>query len=255
MRGLADRVALVTGAGGGIGSAIVGRLVECGAVVAGLDHPDGPPLPDRLEASAKADIRDPSAVRDAIEAVLRTTGPIEILVNNAGVTAAEHLGQLDDASWNGELEANLSGHYHAFAAVAPAMRRAGRGVVINVASVNALGHYANPAYSAAKAGLLALTRAIAVEDGRHGLRAVAIAPGTVRTPAWAKRVEARPEILREMARHYPLGRIVEPHEVADLVAFLASDSASAITGCVIPIDCGLTAGNKAMAFQIAGIED
>ena len=83
---------------------------------------------------------------------------------------------------------------------------------------------------------------------------MAIAPGTVRTPAWAARAEARPDILERMARHYPLGRVVEPEEVADLAAFLASDMAGAITGCVVPIDCGLTAGNRVMAFEIAGLE-
>lgn len=251
MRGLADRVALVTGAGGGIGQAVCARLVEYGMVVAGLDRPGGPAMPGGLAATATADIADAEAVAAAIAQIAREAGPIDVLVNNAGYSRAEDIAQLTPRTWRDEVAANLDGHYHTFHAVAPAMRARGRGVIVNIASVNGIAHYGNPAYASAKAGLIAWTRAIAVEEGRHGIRAVAIAPGAVRTPAWAKRVEARPDILARMEKWYPLGRVAEPGEIADLVAFLASDMASAITGAVVPIDCGLTAGNAIMAAEIA----
>ena len=246
MRGLRGRTALVTGAGGGIGRAICAVLSDHGMRVVGLDRPGGPEVPGCAE-EVRAEIVDPGAVADAVAGLA-----VDLLVNNAGYTLAETVADLTPSAWGEEVRVNLDGHYHCWAAVAPGMRERGRGVVVNIASVNALGHFGNPAYSAAKAGLLAFTRALAVEEGRHGIRAVAVAPGTVRTPAWARRAEARPDVLDRVARHYPLGRVVEPEEVADLVAFLASDLASAITGAVVPIDCGLTAGQRIMAAEITG---
>jgi NAD(P)-dependent dehydrogenase (short-subunit alcohol dehydrogenase family) len=128
------------------------------------------------------------------------------------------------------------------------------GVIVNVGSVNGLMALGDPAYSAAKAGLISLTRAIALECGRYNIRANIVCPGTVRTPIWDDRASRNPEILAQLGRWYPLGRIVEPIEVMHAVAFLASDAASAITGAVLPVDCGLTAGNLVMARELT-LED
>ena len=114
------------------------------------------------------------------------------------------------------------------------MRRAGGGAFVYVASVNALAHFGNPAYSAAKAGLLALMRAVAVEEGRHGVRANAVCPGSIRTPAWDHRLARDPGVVERVGRLYPLGRLVEPREVAEAVTFLASDAASGVTGAALP---------------------
>ena len=250
MRGLVGRNVLVTGSGGGIGSAIVEAFVAADARVAGLEHPDGPDPHEACAATGRADLRDTSALFSEIHRLAAEVGPFDVLICNAGLALAEGLSGTNPANWSDEVDANLNGHYRCFHAVAPSMREHRRGVVIAISSVNALGHYGNPPYAAAKAGLLALVRAIAVEEGRHGIRAVAVAPGTVRTPIWDERVRERPDILARMSRWYPLGRVAEPREVAETVAFLASDHASAITGATIPVDCGLTAGNLRMAAEI-----
>ena len=254
MRGLSERTVLVTGAGGGIGSAIVETFAAHGATIAGLEHPDGAMPHAGCVAAARADLRATEGVARAIEALAAEVGAFDTLICNAGLALAEGMSTTDPANWADEVDANLNGHFRCFHAVAPAMRAAGRGCVVAVASVNALLHVGNPPYSAAKAGLLAMIRGIAVEEGRHGIRAVAVAPGTTRTPIWDHRIAERPAILAEMSKWYPLGRIAEPREVAETVAFLASDHASAITGCTIPVDCGLSAGNLRMAAEIVNEE-
>ncbi|MEQ8699717.1 MAG: SDR family oxidoreductase, partial [Bauldia litoralis] len=109
-------------------------------------------------------------------------------------------------------------------------------------------------YSAAKAGMISLTKALAMEYGRFGIRANIVCPGTVRTPIWEHRVEKSPEILTELGKWYPLGRVANPIDIARAVGFLASDDAAAITGVVLPVDCGLSAGNIVMTREIT-LED
>ncbi|WGF89771.1 SDR family oxidoreductase [Marinivivus vitaminiproducens] len=253
MKGLAGRVVLVTGAAGGIGRALGAGFAAAGARVAALDGRG-----DALDAVPDAafrvavDIRDAAGIAAAVERAEAALGMIDVLVNNAGYTHAESLETTDAAAWQAEIEVNLTGARNVTTAVLAGMKGRRRGAIVNVASVNGLLHLGNPAYSAAKAGLIAYTRALAVELGRYGIRANALCPGTVRTPAWAERVAARPAILERMRRFYPLDRVVEPEEVADAALFLASDAASAVTGAVLTVDCGLTAGNRPMAAEITG---
>src|SRR5258708_40110086 len=134
------------------------------------------------------------------------------------------------------------------------MVRGRAGTTVGVGWKAALGALGDPAYSAAKAGMISLTRALALEYGRYGIRANIVLPGTVRTPIWQERAARDPEVLKTLERWYPLGRIVEPAEVARVIAFLASDAASAITGAVLPVDCGLSAGNLVMARELT-LED
>ncbi len=131
-------------------------------------------------------------------------------------------------------------------------RRAG--VIVNIGSVNGLAALGDPAYSAAKAGMIAMTRSLAQEYGRYGVRVNIVLPGTVRTPIWDERAKKDPQVLRTLERWYPLGRIVEPRDIVNAVAFLASDLAAAITGAALPVDCGLTAGNIVMARELT-LED
>jgi NAD(P)-dependent dehydrogenase (short-subunit alcohol dehydrogenase family) len=131
------------------------------------------------------------------------------------------------------------------------MQSRGRGVFVFISSVNALAHFGNPAYSAAKAGLVAYARAIATEYGQHGIRANTLCPGSVRTAAWDHRLARDPGVLARVSRLYPLGRIVEPIEVANAAVFLASPLSSGITGVTLPVDAGLTAGNLPFIEQIS----
>ncbi|KAM5477128.1 putative secondary metabolism biosynthetic enzyme [Microsporum audouinii] len=174
---------------------------------------------------------------------------VRTLVNNAGGTRAFSLHDMTPEEWRRETSLNLDGAFLCFNAFQHSLRRAG-GSIINVASVNGLSVYGNPAYSAAKAGLIHLTKSIAVEYGKFGIRANAVAPGTVRTAPWESRASKNPDVFKDVAQWYPLQRLVEPHDVANAVAFLSSAEASAITGVCLPVDCGLTAGHAAVARTI-----
>src|SRR5262249_18357513 len=165
----------------------------------------------------------------------------DVLVNNAGWTRGETLGSVDEAVWRDELAINLDGTFFVTHPIVEGMAARGSGAVVFVSSVNALAHFGNPAYAAAKAGMIAYARGLAVEYGDRGIRANVVCPGSVHTPAWAHRLERDPGITEAAARFYPLGRLVEPIEVAHAVVFLASPLASGISGAVIPVAAGLTA--------------
>ena len=249
---LTGKRALITGAGGGIGRALVSLFQAAGATVMGADIKasamDGMDLADRLEF----DLTNPDAIEEALAPLEAAGKSPDILISNAGFTRSESLDKVDRAVWDKELAINLSGAFHVPTPVVAAMARRGAGSVVFISTVNALAHYGNPAYSAAKAGLLALARAIAVERGAAGVRANVICPGSVRTPAWNHRFEKSPDLLRHIAPLYPLGRMIEPEEVARTALFLASDAASGITGAVLPVDGGLTAGNMRFVTDVLG---
>ena len=248
--GIAGRRVLVTGAAGGIGTALLAAFREVGARLVACDRA-GPAL-DALDAEQRLgfDLGDPAQI-DAALAALRAPGSVpDIVVNNAGYTREETLRRSDADAAQRELDVNLGGPMRFTAGLLPAMAARGGGSVVFVASVNALLHVGNPAYSAAKAGMLAWCRAVAVEYGGAGIRANAICPGSVRTPAWDHRLEKDPGLIARTAGFYPLGRLAEPREVAAAVLFLASPLASAITGVALPVDCGLSAGNPGFVREI-----
>ena len=185
-----------------------------------------------------------------LQAVL---GPVDVLINNAGVSRHSALERTTPEGWADDVAANLNGAYNCCYAVLPAMK-ARAGVIVNIGSVNGLSALGDAAYSAGKAGMISMTKSLAVEFGRYGIRCNIVCPGTVRTPIWDARMQRNPKVLEQLERWYPLRRVVEPIEVMRAVAFLASDAASAITGVVLPVDCGLTAGNIVMARELT-LED
>lgn len=254
------KVALITGGGRGIGRAIAERLAAEGAAVAILDR-DREAADEVAGALAseggralalEADVTDESAVRAAVHGAVDAFGRLDVLVNNAALVLKGNLEQTEPADWEHELGGTLTGPYRVARTVIPGMVARGQGAIVNVGSVNALIYVGNPGYSAAKAGLVSLTRALAVEYGPRGVRTNLVSPGTVRTenPSWQKRLAKDPNVFDKLARWYPVGRVGRPEDVAAAVAFLAADEAAFVNGANLVVDGGLTAGLPVMIEEL-----
>jgi NAD(P)-dependent dehydrogenase (short-subunit alcohol dehydrogenase family) len=252
---LQDRVALVTGGGRGIGRAIALAFAREGADVAVLARTAGQ-LEEvaaavralgRRAAAVPCDIADRGAVDAAVRLAADALGPIQVLVNNAGMAVAARLGDVDDALWERHLRVNLTGAFYASRAVLPGMLAARWGRIVNIASTAARqGYPFVSAYVAAKHGLLGLTRALAVEVVSAGITVNAICPGYVASElTWesARRIQGRTgrsydEAVASLAAFSPQRRLVEPEEVAALAVLLASDDARGVTAQAWHVDGG-----------------
>jgi NAD(P)-dependent dehydrogenase (short-subunit alcohol dehydrogenase family) len=237
---MARRV-LITGAGGGIGSALVAKFQALGDTI--IAHDRSEPALAALGAVTPliADLRDRAALRAAFAQAV-PDGRVDVLINNAGIAIGKIIAQTTDESFDEDIDVNLKGAFNMTMCAIPGMQAARSGAIVNISTVNAVGSYGHPAYSAAKAGVLSLTRTMAVEMGPFGIRINAVVPGTVRTPAWNDRLKNEPDVFDKVTRWYPLRRVCEPEDVAEAVAFLASSAARAITGATLAVDNGLTAG-------------
>lgn len=249
---------IVTGAASGIGRAIARRLAEEGArvAVADLDVDRAAAVVEEigrdggLGTPVFVDVTDPDRVAAMVDEVTRSFSGIDVLVNNAVNRPADDLLAMSVEEWDRDVAVSLRGPYLCTRAVLPGLVTQGFGVIVNIASVNGLAYYGQEAYSAAKAGLISLTRSTAVRYGPHGIRANAIAPGTVRTPNWEARLAVEPGVFDKVATWYPLRRVGEPEDVADAALFLASSEAAWVTGAVLPVDGGLTAGSYRMTVDL-----
>jgi 3-oxoacyl-[acyl-carrier protein] reductase len=244
---LSGRVALVTGASQGIGASIARTLHAAGARVV-LNHPDTEETRRDAEALANAleairpdstcviaaDVADPDAVRAMMAAMRDACGGLDILVNNAGILRDRSVARMSLDEWRAVLDVNLSGVFHGCKYGLEIMRDGG--AIVNLGSLSATaGFHGQANYASAKAGVHALTRVLARECARRGIRVNAVAPGVIDTPMMARVAE---DVRAQMRQAVPLGRFGRPDEVAAAVLFLASDLASYISGTVLEVNGG-----------------
>jgi NAD(P)-dependent dehydrogenase (short-subunit alcohol dehydrogenase family) len=243
---LDGRVALVTGGGNGIGRATCHALAQAGAHVAvtDVDHAAAAKVAAEIGGEAhRLDVADEVQVRDVVAAIAARHGRLDILVNNAGLGARMPTVEMPSERWRQVLAVNVDGAFFCSRAAGGHMLAAGRGAVVNVASIMGLvggAHYPNLAYHTAKGAIVNFTRALACEWAPHGVRVNAVAPTFARTRL-TEPLLADKTMERRLLEHTPMGRLVEPDEVAAAVLFLASDAASMITGVTLPVDGGWTA--------------
>ncbi|HOQ10556.1 MAG TPA: 3-oxoacyl-ACP reductase FabG [Syntrophomonadaceae bacterium] len=241
---LKDKVAIVTGAGKGIGAAIAKRFAEEGAKVILVDRDENTVRETAaaitetggIAAAYTADVTDRAAINKLIEDVIAKYETIDILVNNAGIVRDAMFHKMKEEDWDLVMNVNLKGAFNMVQSVIGIMREKNYGKIINVSSASRFGNVGQTNYSASKEALVGFTRSLAKEAGSKGINVNAIAPGTIETDMYY----GIPENIRSMMNFMtPLGRPGKPEEVANLCLFLASDESSYITGQVIHCDGGI----------------
>jgi NAD(P)-dependent dehydrogenase (short-subunit alcohol dehydrogenase family) len=245
---LAGKRVVITGGASGIGAATAARFLEEGSRVLVIDRDEAAcaqilaehPV---LAGVITADVADHQAVVQAFHQIDRGLGGVDILINNAGISLRRKFLDITPGDWSQVLDVNLGGVFNVAQHAAFRMVREGGGVIINMGSTNGIvGHPFYADYNASKAGVIELTRTMALELAPR-VRVIAVCPGYVLTPM--QEAEYTPEMLEAVNRKIPLGRHAQPEEIAGLFAFLASDEAPYITGQAIVIDGGETAGGLA----------
>lgn len=246
---LNEKNILVTGACGGIGSSLCTFLVSHGATVYACDINE-----QQLEELAA---KNPAQIVPVVADITNLTDmkaklstiDLHAVVANAGMARGLSLESMSDEDWYYDTSLNINGTYHTVEATLNAIKKNHGGYVI-IGSVNSFQYLGHPAYSAAKAALESYTRSLATEYGKYGIRANMICPGTVKTQAWAARAAKDPQVFEKLKKWYPLGRFLEPEDISAAVAFLLSGFGQNISGAIIPVDAGLSAGNRILASQL-----
>jgi NAD(P)-dependent dehydrogenase (short-subunit alcohol dehydrogenase family) len=240
--GLAGRVCIVTGGSQGIGEACARRFARENALVVIADVADGPGQALAAELDAlyvHCDVGDKAQVDALVAATLRAHGRIDVLVNNAGIFKAADFLEVTEADFDAVLRVNLKGSFLAGQAVAREMAKAGKGSIVNMSSVNAVLTIPTIAsYNVSKGGINQLTRVMALALADRGIRVNAVAPGTIATELAAKAVLTSEDAKARIMSRTPMKRLGQPSEVADAVAWLASDAASYVTGEIVVVDGG-----------------
>ena len=246
------KVVLVSGAASGIGAATTRAYLEAGATVVAGDLDAG--ALERLEADlapehaarwarAVLDVSDASSADRFVDTAVQRFGRVDVLVNNAGIAPVGSVTDTSDELWRRVMAVDVDGVFFLSRAAMPHLVRVG-GCIVNMASVSGIAADFNyAAYNAAKGAIVNLTRSMAVDYGKKGVRVNAVAPGPVRTPLLIKNLQSLPGLESAFERFIPLGRIAEPAEVAEAVLFLSSRGASFISGAILPVDGGVTAWN------------
>jgi len=244
--GLAEQVVVVTGGSRGIGAAVVDELARCGSRVAVLDRD---PLETKAVALAlQCDVSDEHAVAASFSEVRRQLGEVGYLVNNAGVNAYSDAARMTSEEWDSFFAVDLKAVWLCARAALVDLVQRGHGAIVNISSIHA--RLTVPGmfpYAAAKAGVEALSRNLALDYGRRGIRTNAVAPGWVRTELVESHLDRAELSGAQIESEQPLGRMAEPIEIARVVRFLLSDDASYINGATIAVDGGLGARVQAQA--------
>ncbi|MCK5548515.1 MAG: 3-oxoacyl-ACP reductase FabG [Thermoplasmata archaeon] len=244
---LKDKVALVTGGASGIGEATVAKFAEEGAklVINDVDVESANKLAKELESKGtdvlvvKADVSKGQEVGSMVDKIIERFGRLDILINNAGINRDTTLKKMSEDQWDVVIDVNLKGTFLCAQAAAKAMMENNYGKIINTSSIGALGNIGQSNYGASKAGVIGLTKSLALELARYNINVNCVAPGATKTPMLAKLPS---EIAEKFMKMIPFKRFAESTEVANLHLFLASDESSYITGQVIFIDGGLSVG-------------
>ena len=251
---LAGKVAFVTGAASGIGAACALRFAQEGAAIAGLDlhKPAGGDWDAAVRLAPAAcfetgDVREEERLREAVAAVKERLGRIDVLVNSAGVAGGGLVHLLEQKDWDFVLDVNLKGTYLVSKQVLPVMLAQGSGSIVNIASVEGIeGFLGGSSYNASKGGVVLLTKNMAIDYARAGVRVNVICPGFIDTPMFRAvfSLEATKAMQDKIREAHQLGRFGQPVEIANAALFLASDEASFVTGVTLPVDGGYTAGHR-----------